>query len=316
MEKYLSKCLNSICNNTYRNLEIICINDGSTDSSLEILKELEKKDERIIIINQSNKKVSASRNIGLDIAKGEWISMIDPDDWIHTQFFETLLSIAKKENAHITMCKTKITTSRTNPPDEMLDIPGTKYRTVSIDELNRLHIEKSRIWGKLYRKDVIGNLRFISGAEPVEDKSFNTMLFSKWMKFCIVEHALYNYYIRKDSAVQTNTGRQSLVYTQHMIPFISEETDSEKRQRIIEQCYNVLLSARYLEKFSKNYQEVKKEIDTELSKLVQYRRHLSIKNRIIYSVLCKIPALYRAWRIAKDPTLLQYESNQKKYFHQ
>ncbi len=311
MERYLSRCLDSVCNNTYKNLEIICINDGSNDSSLEILKKYKISDERIIIINQENKKLSAARNAGLDVAKGKWIALIDSDDWIHPQYFEILLYVANKTNAHISICDSK-TTSEENLSDKLFNLNQVEYRTITKNELNKLHVARSRVWGKIYRKDVIGNLRFISGAEPVEDNCFNTTLYSEKMIYGMAECKLYYYFMRADSAVHTNTGRQSLVYTKHMIPLIEKETDNEKRQDMIKRCFNILLSSRYSEMFSKDYKTIKKNVSDEFIKLRKYRKFLNAKDRLIYGVLCNFPGLYRAWRIYDDPSLLDFENKQKK----
>lgn len=81
-EKYLKACLDSIINQTYKNLEIICVDDGSTDGSLKILEEYSSKDSRIKIINQQNQGVSAARNVGIDNATGDYVSFVDPDDWV------------------------------------------------------------------------------------------------------------------------------------------------------------------------------------------------------------------------------------------
>ena len=82
VEQYLSKCLDSVINQTFKNIEIICINDGSTDNSLKILNEYAMADKRIIVINQENSGVYAARNKGLQIANGKYISFVDSDDWI------------------------------------------------------------------------------------------------------------------------------------------------------------------------------------------------------------------------------------------
>lgn len=97
--RYLPRCLESIRNSDYKNLEIICINDGSTDNCLEILQEYKNKDNRILVIDVPNGGVSKARNIGLDYATGDYICFIDSDDWIHRQFFSALLFFSELVHA-------------------------------------------------------------------------------------------------------------------------------------------------------------------------------------------------------------------------
>ena len=102
VEEYLPKCLDSVTNQTLKDIEIICINDGSTDNSLEILENYAKKDSRIIVLNQeTNQGQGVARNRGLDIAKGEYVGFVDSDDWIELDFYEKLYKGAIKYNADI-----------------------------------------------------------------------------------------------------------------------------------------------------------------------------------------------------------------------
>ena len=88
VEQYLPKCLDSIINQTLKDIEIICINDGSIDNSLSILKEYASKDDRIIIIDKENEGQGIARNLGIKKAKGKYIGFVDPDDWVDIQMFE------------------------------------------------------------------------------------------------------------------------------------------------------------------------------------------------------------------------------------
>lgn len=97
-EKYLGKCIDSILNQTYKEIELILVDDGSTDSSLEILREYEKLDERVVVITQENRGVSGARNKGLDVAAGKYIGFVDSDDYVSLDMFEYLVGVLEDGN--------------------------------------------------------------------------------------------------------------------------------------------------------------------------------------------------------------------------
>ena len=107
-EKYLSRCLDSVVNQTFKDLEIICVNDGSTDNSNEILDRYASKDNRITVINQKNGGLSAARNTGLRHASGQYIGFVDSDDWIDIDYYECLIGLAEKNNADIVMAGMRV----------------------------------------------------------------------------------------------------------------------------------------------------------------------------------------------------------------
>ena len=105
VERYLPKCLDSVINQTLRDIEIICIDDCSTDGSYEILQEYASKDDRIIVLKQeTNQGQGVARNRGIDIAKGEYIGFVDPDDWIELDMYEKMYNQAKNLNSEIVIC--------------------------------------------------------------------------------------------------------------------------------------------------------------------------------------------------------------------
>lgn len=104
-EEYLQKCLDSLTNQTLKNIEIICVNDGSTDNSLKILQDNAIKDDRIKIINQENKKQGAARNAGMQVATGEYIGFVDSDDYVDLHYFERLYRVARNYNSDIALLK-------------------------------------------------------------------------------------------------------------------------------------------------------------------------------------------------------------------
>ena len=105
VEKYISRCIESIMKQTYKNIEIILIDDGSTDNSGKICDEYSLKDDRINVIHKKNGGLSDARNTGLDIAKGKYISLIDSDDFVSKFFIETLYNTCKNENCEIAICE-------------------------------------------------------------------------------------------------------------------------------------------------------------------------------------------------------------------
>ena len=108
VEKYLRECLESLVNQTLKDIEFICVNDGSTDSSLDILNEYAKKDSRFVIINQHNQGQGVARNNALAVAKGEYVAFVDPDDWVETNMFEELYLKFKETNVDVIQFNFKV----------------------------------------------------------------------------------------------------------------------------------------------------------------------------------------------------------------
>ena len=104
-EKYLSQCLDSVVNQTLKEIEIICVNNGSTDNSLEILEEYAEKDSRVKVLSIENRGLSIARNYGIQYASGEYIGFVDSDDYIHLEMFEKLYNVAKSRDLDMCMCK-------------------------------------------------------------------------------------------------------------------------------------------------------------------------------------------------------------------
>ena len=156
VEQYLPQCLDSIINQTYKNLEIICVDDGSPDNSGKILDEYAKKDKRIKVIHQENGGLSVARNTGLDNATGEWVSFIDSDDYIKLDFYENLISAANKSGADVVQCGFYLY-------DEAV-IKEIKYPTSLFCSYSDIlkQIKKCYVWNKLWKREFIKkhNLKF------------------------------------------------------------------------------------------------------------------------------------------------------------
>lgn len=214
VEKCLVRCLNSVINQTFTDLEIICINDGSEDNSLSILQEYSKKDERIRIINQQNAGLSAVRNVGIDVARGKYISFIDSDDWIDLDFCEKLYSSAEKYSADIAVggiiraCRFK--------RKYFLRFEEEK---VSLDLQEKFDIcdvpERCYVWNKIYRLDKLRetNLRFLEG-RVFEDIIFTPRVLYSLGKLVTVPNVYYYYWENPNSIVKSpsETNKQDRAY--------------------------------------------------------------------------------------------------------
>ena len=208
---YLPKCLDSLVNQTYRDLEIICVNDGSTDGSLAILKEYAKVDERIKIISRENRGISCSRNEALDIAQGEWTMFADSDDWIDSNTCESALNLALQHQADVVMWAYMREFRNQSLPKYY--IPETTiWEGENISQLHRrivgpINEELSRpdtmdawgtIWGKLYRSSFIHHespIRFVDTRiiGSVEDVLFNIAYMGRISKAVYVPETWYHY---------------------------------------------------------------------------------------------------------------------------
>lgn len=202
VEKYLRKCLDSLINQTLKDIEIICVNDGSKDNSPKILEEYAKIDNRIVVINQENSGQSVARNKGIGIAKGEYIGFVDSDDWLDLDFFEKLYSSAIKNNADIALggiirvtgikkkkslkFEKEITTDNTNLKFELCDIP-----------------EKSYVWNKIYKTEKVKEigLEFENGIF-YEDCIFTPQALFYLGKIVTVPNTYYYYLRRNNSTVK------------------------------------------------------------------------------------------------------------------
>ncbi|MBD5405946.1 glycosyltransferase [bacterium] len=206
VEKYVVQCLDSVINQTYKNLEIICVNDGSTDGTLSILKEYAKKDKRIKIINQKNGGLSAARNAGIDIASSEYIIFVDSDDWLELNACE--MAISKMTDDVDLVCWDFNVVNEYNLSDaayhrQFFDNFKIKDGKYDMDlSYFKDFFYRIAAWNKMYRKSILDkyNLRFPVG-QLSEDIPFNFEYFFYTHKFYSITEKLYNYRKSKTSIV-------------------------------------------------------------------------------------------------------------------
>ena len=162
VEKYLEKCIDSILSQTFKNFEIILVDDGSTDSCGIICDEYERLDNRVKVIHKINGGLSSARNSGLEIASGEYVAFVDSDDWIDKNMYQELYNEAKKNNADIVQCKF------IKAKDENVSIYNNEFNEVEVignlDALCNLYnercIETVVTWNKLYKRYLFNDIVF------------------------------------------------------------------------------------------------------------------------------------------------------------
>ena len=209
VEKFLKKCLESLINQTLRDIEIICINDGSTDNCLSILNSYAKEDNRIIVLNQTNQGQSCARNAGLAIAKGEYIGFVDSDDWIDLDFYEKLYTAAKKYNSDIAAAGIK----RLRPYKWKyhLKIANEEYTENTDKKFLLCDVpDKCYVWNKIYKTSELKkyNITF----EPhvfFEDRCFTAETLIKLKCLVTVPDTYYNYWTNNKSTVKTKSPKKS-----------------------------------------------------------------------------------------------------------
>ena len=164
VEEYLYECIESIVNQTYKNIEILLIDDGSTDNSSNICEKWKKKDNRIVVIHKENGGASSARNFGLDIMKGDWINFIDSDDIIHSQYIQLLLQVVEKNNVLMACCSYKQMEQNLNLVEEYeYDFKSEKIITEN-KRVNFYKIGNDMIfspWGKLLHRSFFNEFRFL-----------------------------------------------------------------------------------------------------------------------------------------------------------
>ena len=212
-ENYLRKCLDSVCNQTYGDLEIIAVNDESSDGSLNILLEYKASDPRLRIISQNNQGVSTARNVGLEASTGEYIMFVDSDDWLDLDTCKKALAIQKKENSDVVIwgyvCEfgSGITTRKLPLGDAHAFLRGKEAsdfqrRLVGPlgSEMQQPHLIDScaTVWGKLYTRKCLDGIRFDPNFSAQEDILFNILAFRSVFSISYIPEPLNHY--RKDNA--------------------------------------------------------------------------------------------------------------------
>lgn len=215
VEKFLRQCLDSVLNQTLKEIEIICVNDGSTDNSPKILEEYGQRDKRIKIINKKNEGLGAARNTGMEYVTGEYIDFVDSNDWVDTRMFEKLYENGKFNNCDIVMCPTLIV----NEIDDKLSnhyydlecYNKNLYNTVFDYEKTKDFIFKIDVkaYNKIYRTEYLNriNARFPEGL-IFEDMPFFYYTYLNARRISLIRDFLYFHRLNRSGSIITNADKR------------------------------------------------------------------------------------------------------------
>lgn len=206
VELYLKRCLDSIIKQTLANIEIILVDDGSTDNSGKICDEYLRVDSRIKVIHKKNGGLSSARNAGLDIASGKCVGFVDSDDWITDDFYEILYKLMKKNNADIVSCDYKIVhnelkklhAKKTCKKNDICLYVDEKIGIQYLKSITKGGCTDASCCTKLYKKEAVDKIRFINGIIH-EDVIFNWQIIKKATKYVKFNNGMYFYYMNNES---------------------------------------------------------------------------------------------------------------------
>lgn len=199
VEEYLGKCLESVMAQTLNNIEIICVNDGSTDGSAEILEKYALLDKRIKIVTKENGGLPSARNAGLEVAKGKYIGFVDSDDYIEPKMYEILVENAEKNNSDVVICGANIFPETPRADQWLYDTLSPWYRhydKFNSDVLFKMVDTTPFLWRTIISKRLIDSHNFRLDEDIVlgEDKAFQCKVYPYAKGITVIPDKLYNYY--------------------------------------------------------------------------------------------------------------------------
>ena len=288
VEKYIKRCLESVINQTYKDIEIIIIDDGSTDNSGIICEEYSKRDKRIKVVHTENAGAARARNIGLDMAKGEYISFIDSDDWIMLNFLSTLLYLCKDNDADIAKCETidvKDENFKINNNNTEIKIYNSKEIMNSIYSQPKLF--NVAVMNKLYKRKIFENLRFKEGIIN-EDEDILCKVIYNAETIVITNQVLYCYFLSENSVTRSKFRVKNL----DILDIFKDRMEFLKNNGYIEiyrqteAQYLRIIGIFYYNIFKNDWKDKEKYLDDLLQRRnninnnIKHNKYINFKDRI------------------------------------
>lgn len=320
-EKYLEETVCSILNQTFTDFELILIDDGSTDQSLDVCTQLQNIDERIVVIHQENQGIGEARNIGLKIAQGEYIGFADSDDLLHPQMYEILLNKADEVDGDLIIAEAKKVYKKSEIKLEKIEHIPTTYLT--IEELYEKMYGNSDsdwmymvVWNKLYRRELLEGIKFAK-EKGTEDTVFNSKIFHRLKRGYFVKVPLY-FWIQRDSSEshQNFSERNYNVLKEYfeMNKYLRKYVPTAQKYALIK-LYKVLFYTLENSRKTYWYKEIKCLIYEEM-KMVQKefvcQKKISFVKKIVFLMFYYVPLSYTIFRkMLEWKAYVQFENGKR-----
>lgn len=299
VERYLEKCLDSIINQTYKNLDIILVDDGSPDGCGLICDNYAAKDNRITVIHQQNGGLSAARNAGIKASTGEYLSFIDSDDYVQSHFIERMVEICEQKEVDICICGFTSVENQLTAENTSVDVysrhdiimklcqDGTGVYTVA--------------WNKIYKRYIFDELRFMNGRIH-EDEAIMHKLLWRSEKTAVIEDCLYFYRHNEqsitNSAFSVKRLDAAIGYKERIVFF--KELSEEKAAVLTEAVYCYFLRENFanIKKCIKNWKYWKAEMKSAYKNVI-CSSQVGIVKKISLSIHMVSPAMGKFFRKLK-----------------
>lgn len=299
VEKYLKKCVDSIVNQTYKNIEVLLIDDGSTDNSGKLCDDIGKSDRRISVYHKENGGLSSARNYGIDRAKGEYIGFVDSDDYVDKEMYSYLYHLIKDNDADLSMCRNADVYNERVFNDNKKKEVFIVDREKAIDYVLKAEIASVSAVNKLYSRSIFDSIRYPEN-KTLEDAFVIVEILDKCEKIVIGTEQKYYYVHRSDSITTERFSRKNLDAIEAY----------EKNYKIIKEKYPAIIDTakmrlcwayfyvmdRIIYDYSADNKEIKKDTINYLSKNLPFilKNEQFSKGRKLSAILLKInPELYK-----------------------
>ena len=302
VEKYLRRCVDGILSQTYRNLEVILVDDESPDGCGAICDEYAAKDDRVVVIHQKNKGLSGARNAGIDMAKGEYLAFVDSDDYVTDDFILRLYEAVATTGSDMAQCKWKYVTGEAVP--DPLNDTGRIDVFTGAQMMSNLYIHDGAYfvvaWNKLYHRSLFDGIRYPEGRIH-EDEATTYRIFDRVKRAAVIDACMYGYFTGNDSITRGNFTKKRLDWAwavHERILFLESHSQYEQMlpaalKAFADGCIDLYFKCvRFLPDSKKEQQEMRDYVKESLKRCARFGG-FSSRTAYGYRLFLLAPGIYR-----------------------